>query len=302
LSPFSGLSAFPLTPCSPKGRVDLSTFSLLVDRLADAGLCSVGVLGSTGAYAYLDRAERQRAAAAAIEAADGRVPIIVNVGAHRTDWAQELVLAAEKSGADGLLMAPVSYTSLAVREVAAHFAAVAGCTGLPLCIYNNPGTTNFHFSPELLSELSMVAGIKAVKMPLPDQQSVEEEIGELRQLSASTFEIGYSGDWGCGSAVFAGADAWYSVIAGLLPLEAQQIMHAGVAREADRLAALNDAFEPMWKLFRTHGSFRVVYTVADLLGFRVGEPPRPIQGLDPSFNNEVDMALNSIQTGAGYNP
>ena len=73
----------------------------------------------------------------------GRVPLIVGVGALRTDWAKELARGAERAGADGLLLAPMSYTPLTLSEVAEHYRAVAGTTNLPLSIYNNPGTTHF---------------------------------------------------------------------------------------------------------------------------------------------------------------
>ena len=41
----------------------------------------------------------------------------------------------------------MSYTPLTQSEAAAHYRAVAGATALPLCVYNNPGTTNFTFRP-----------------------------------------------------------------------------------------------------------------------------------------------------------
>ena len=66
-----------------------------------------------------------------------------------------------------LLLAPVSYTPLRDAEVFQHYRAVAGASDLPLCIYNNPGTTHFNFSLELLQRLADIPTIKAVKMPLP---------------------------------------------------------------------------------------------------------------------------------------
>src|SRR3954463_6216345 len=110
------------------------------------GVDSIGLLGSTGTYAYLTRAERRRAVEAAAGCLGGRVPLIVGVGALRTDDAQDLARDAAAAGADGLLLAPVSYTPLTEEEVFQHFVSVAGATSLPLCIYNNPSTTPFTFS------------------------------------------------------------------------------------------------------------------------------------------------------------
>jgi 4-hydroxy-tetrahydrodipicolinate synthase len=67
---FAGLSAFPLTPMDECG-IDEAAFVGLVARLAQAGVDSIGALGSTGNYAYLQREERSRVARLAVEAADG---------------------------------------------------------------------------------------------------------------------------------------------------------------------------------------------------------------------------------------
>lgn len=109
---FTGLSAFPLTPASLDGVVDTARLGLLLDRICGAGVGSIGLLGSTGAYAYLDRPQRQRAVEAAVEAVAGRAGLFVGVGALRTDWAEELAKGAERARADGLLLAPMSYTPL----------------------------------------------------------------------------------------------------------------------------------------------------------------------------------------------
>ena len=48
---FTGLSAFPLTPMNEQG-IKEQEFTQLVARLAQAQVDSIGVLGSTGCYAY----------------------------------------------------------------------------------------------------------------------------------------------------------------------------------------------------------------------------------------------------------
>lgn len=52
-----GLSAFPITPADPCGHVDMDCLVLLVERPVAAEVDSIDLLGSTGTYAYLTRAE-----------------------------------------------------------------------------------------------------------------------------------------------------------------------------------------------------------------------------------------------------
>lgn len=201
-TPFRGLSAFPLTPADERGRVDTETLARLVKRLCEAGVDSIGLLGSTGIYAYLSREERRRAVEAASECGRGRVPLVVGVGTLRTDHAMDLARDAEAAGADALLMAPVSYTPLTQDEAYEHYHAVTGASGLPLCIYNNPGTTHFTFGIDLLARLSRLPTIRAVKMPLPPGGDFAGELASLR--GRTQLAVGYSGDWGTADAMLAG--------------------------------------------------------------------------------------------------
>ena len=117
-------------------------------RLADAGVDSIGALGSTGSYAYLSRAERARAARLAVEAAGG-VPVMIGIGAVRTEHVLEHAHDAQDAGAAAVMLAPVSYQALTEDEVYGLYADVTAELSVPLCVYDNPGTTHFAFSDEL---------------------------------------------------------------------------------------------------------------------------------------------------------
>ena len=291
---FEGLSAFPLTPADADGRVDTEALARLLERLVEAGVASIGLLGSTGIYAYLERAERRRAVAAAVEAVAGRSPLIVGIGALRTDWTLELARDADALGADGLLLAPVSYAPLKEQEAFLHYEAVARATGRPICIYNNPGTTHFHFSDDLLARLSHLRNIAAVKMPLAKDGDFAGELARLRPLTPPKFRIGYSADWGTAPALLAGADAFYSGIAGILPRPMLALARAARGGDAKEAARLDAAFAPLWTLCRAHGGMRVSYAIAGLLGFKVGQPPLPVQPLSGAALDDLARALESL--------
>ncbi|GAC1041887.1 dihydrodipicolinate synthase family protein [Rhizobium sp. No.120] len=294
MTPFTGLSAFPITPTDTFGRVDVTALARLLERIQLAGADSIGLLGSTGGYAFLSRDERRRAVQAAMTSVGGKIPVIVGVGALRTDEAQALARDAKAAGADGLLLAPVSYTPLTEEEVYQHFAAVAEAGELPLCIYNNPGTTKFTFSDDLIARLAKVAKIAAVKMPLPQGGDFQGEIGRLRQETSKGFAIGYSGDWGAAAALLAGADAWYSVIAGLLTAEALALTRAAQAGNVAEAERLDQKFQPLWSLFKEFGSFRVMYAIAEALDLCRVDPPRPILPLSAAEKPRVRSALDHI--------
>ena len=291
---FSGLSAFPLTPSDEKGRVQTDQLQGFLDRLKAEDLGSICLLGSTGTYAYLSRSERCRAVDAAVEGLAGAVPLIVGVGALRTDEACDLARDASMAGADALLLAPVSYTPLTQEEAFQHYQAVAAATDLPLCIYNNPDTTHFTFSLDLLERLAKVPGITAVKMPLPAQGGISDDLSRLRGALPEDFAIGYSGDWGCAEALLAGADTWYSVVGGLFPEIATQLTRAAQAGHTDEAYLLDARLAPLWDLFIEYGSLRVIYAAARQLGLTTCDAPRPILPLGKDETRRVAVATEHL--------
>ncbi|HWW11554.1 MAG TPA: dihydrodipicolinate synthase family protein [Brevundimonas sp.] len=286
---FSGLSAFPITPMTPAGVVILPDLQRLVSRIEAGGADSIGLLGSTGTYMFLDRDERRRAVAAAVEAT-ASIPVMVGVGALRTDEAQALARDAAAEGAAGLLLAPVSYNPLTEEEVFQHFVAVASASDLPLCIYSNPGTTNFTFSPEFVARLAAIPAVTAMKLPLPSSRDIASDLAAFRQ-AAPGLSVGYSGDWGCKEALLAGADCWYSVAAGLFPEPVAAL--AAAAMKGDRAVADHcDAdLAGLWDLFRAHGGLRVMYAAANMLGLTDALPPRPLLPLAEDVKRRLALAL-----------
>jgi len=222
------------------------------------------------------------------------VPILVGVGALRTDEAVRLAQDAKGAGAAAGLLAPVSYTPLAEEEVFQHFATVARASGLPLCIYDNPATTHFRFSPALVGRLSRLPGIIAVKSPAPEPQAVAAHLAELRGLVPDGFSLGYSGDWRSVEALIAGGDAWYSVIAGLFPRASMAIVDAVRKGDASEARLLNERLEPLWSLFKEFSSLRVIYASADLLGICRAEPPRPLLPLAGTARRRVADVLTTL--------
>ncbi len=290
---FSGLSAFPITPATADGRIDTDALQRLLARLVEAEVDSIGLLGSTGAYPFFSRDERRRAVAAAAECIGGRVELLVGVGALRTDAAVALAEDARAAGADAGLLAPVSYTPLLDAEVLEHFRAVASA-GLPLCIYNNPGTTHFDVSPELVGRLAEVPGVVAVKTGAPPAAQAEQAVTALRRRVPAGFSVGFSVDWNAAGTLLAGADAWYSVVAGIYPKTFLRLARAAAAKDAAEAMRLNERLEPIWRVSRAYSSFRVVHLAATRAGIANAVPQRPLLPLSGEAAADVARVLDEL--------
>ncbi|NTH48939.1 dihydrodipicolinate synthase family protein [Agrobacterium rhizogenes] len=289
-----GLSAFPITPADQNGNIDEPALEKLLARLMEAKVDSIGLLGSTGTYMFLSRRQRQNAIEVAVDKVGADIPLLVGIGALRTDEAVQHAKDAKAIGATVGLLSAVSYAPLYEDEVFQHFRTVASESGLPICIYDNPGTTNFRFTPALVERLSRVPGIVAIKNPANDPAETRRHLEEQRSLVPEDFSIGYSGDWQSTEAMIAGADTWYSVLGGLLPGVCSRIVKAIQRGEAAEARRIDASLEPIWALFRRHSSLRVVYALAEALDLCHASPPLPIRPLVGDAQQDVVAALKQI--------
>ncbi|MFJ7795720.1 dihydrodipicolinate synthase family protein [Pseudomonas sp. NPDC096950] len=293
---FSGLSAFPLTPMNENG-LDEPACIRLIERLAAAGVDSIGALGSTGSYAYLTHAERLRIAQLAVKHA-GNVPVIVGIGALRTRDVQALAEQAQKAGASAVLLAPMSYQKLTADEVFGLYEAVTRDLSVPLCVYDNPSTTHFEFSDELHGRIAQLPNVGSIKIPAvsADPDIAKARVDRLRELIPSNVTIGISGDASALTGLNAGCDVWYSVIGGLLPGLAVAITRAAQSGNLQEAARLSETLRPVWALYGNHGSLRVVAAMAELLN-QVSRPclPLPLKTLEDIDRKSVATLLKALE-------
>lgn len=294
---FAGLSAFPLTPMNEHG-LDEAAFVRLIARLVAANVDSIGVLGSTGNYAYLTLAERARVVRLALQHA-GKIPVIVGIGALRTRDVLALAEDAQTAGASGVLLAPMSYQKLSADEVFGLYETVTPALSVPLCVYDNPGTTQFVFSDELHGRIAQLPSVSSIKIPGVPGSATEAStrVKRLRAQIPTHIKIGVSGDGLAANGLNAGCEVWYSVIGGLFPATALAITRAAQNADAQQSTRLSERLHPLWDLFKEHGgSLRVIATAAELLGL-VEHPclPLPLKTLDKDGRRRLAQLIDELQ-------
>lgn len=225
MPPFTGLIAYPITPLTDDGGLDLGALARLVEGCVAAGVAGVAVLASSGAGVTFNRRERQAVAAAAVAAADG-TPVYAAVSAAGTREVLDLARDAEQEGAAGLVLAPFSYLPLSDTEVRALFERLSYATELPLCFYNKPLQTQYDVSPETLAHLAAHTRVVAVKDSLR-RDNMALRMRGVREAVGPDFALGLSSDVHLlggldglgGPDGLPAADAWHTGLAALLPRE-----------------------------------------------------------------------------------
>lgn len=91
---------------------------------------------------------------------------MIGIGALRTRDVLVLANHAQESGAAGVLLAPVSYQKLTDDEVFGMYETVTRSVSIPVCVYDNPGTTHFEFSDQLHGRIAQLPRVGSFKFPV----------------------------------------------------------------------------------------------------------------------------------------
>ncbi|MFW8590708.1 dihydrodipicolinate synthase family protein [Glaciecola sp. 2405UD65-10] len=293
---FSGLSAFPLTPFKDE-KIDYSAFESLLSNLVDAKVDSICPLGSTGLYPYLSVKEKESLTTMAVQMALN-IPVMVGIGALRTSDVLRNLEVVQKAGVDAVLLAPTSYHPLKEAEVFALYEKVSANLSIPLCIYDNPGTTQFSFSDDLYVQLAQLNKIEAIKMPGKRFECTDarDATTALRASLPANFALGVSGDKFGVRGMQAGCDMWLSVLGGLFPNTVKQLIYLAKQQNTNEANNASEKLSPIWDLFVQHkGGMRVMAGAAHLLGYTEAQClPQPLQALDKDEMLALKIVLQEL--------
>lgn len=291
---FSGLIAYPLTPFTADGEINVQELSALISTLALSGVDAITVLGSSGSFAYLNAVERRRVAAVAVEAAAGAVPVMVGISAVGTREVLAAARDAQEVGASGLVLSPVSYVPLSSEEVAAQTLAVCSVTSLPICLYNNPGTTQFSYGLELVAQLLEHENVVAFKDTAPDVQSFQERYTRLRELTGREVSHGLSGDLLIASGDIA-ADAWHTGPGALLPEYYALYRQAVVSGDREQTARCRRVLLPVVQHVMQLRKISGLHLLAKVCGIQAGDPRAPLLPAPGSEQRELARLVDVLE-------
>ena len=152
------------TPFDRDEAIDVATLRRVVDRSIHAGVDGVVAAGSTGEVGALSSDERMLLVDTVVEHTAGRVPVIAQTGATTTAEAIRLSRAAQRSGADVLMLLTPYYEPLSVAETVAYVKDVAAAVDLPVMLYNIPAVTGVNLDHETVRSLATeVDNIRYIK-------------------------------------------------------------------------------------------------------------------------------------------
>jgi N-acetylneuraminate lyase len=291
----NGLIAAIHTPFAETGELDLQRVSPLIEHLIEDGVAGIFVCGSTGEWPSLTPSERKRMAESCVEAADGRLNLIVHVGDNSLKQSRELAIHARAVGADGIAaVAPYYFKPPDLAALAQWCEEIAAAAELPFYYYHIPSMTGVRFPMlEFLQEAGQrvprFSGVKYSHFDLAELQSCVE-------FAERRFDILFGVDEMLCSALAAGARAAVGSTYNFMAPLFNRMIEAFRKGEVERAQELQSRANEIVRLCNRFGGHAAFKAVMGLIGVPCGPVRPPQRKLTAVEMGQLEEAL----TGLGF--
>ncbi len=284
---FKGSMVAIVTPFK-EGKVDEERYRELIDFQISNGTGAIVPCGTTGESATLSMEEHSRVIDIALEAVNGRVPVIAGAGGNNTKEAIQLSKHAKAAGADATLQVTPYYNKPTQEGLYQHFKAIAVAVPLPQVLYNVPGRTSVNMLPETVARLADLQEVVAIK----EASGNLGQMAEILELAGDKITL-LSGDDSVTLPVLAlGGKGVISVIANIVPKDSADMIQAWEEGDVTKARELFYKLLPLSKAMFFETNPIPVKTSLGLMG-KINEEMR--LPLAPMSSNNRERLINALK-------
>ena len=282
MAEFRGVFPAIITPMTSDGGLNEAAFREVMEFNIRAGVHGFWIAGGTGESIMLTDEENNRIAEISADQNNGRVKNIMHVGAPTTTRAAKLAEHAARAGVEAICCVPPFFYRQPDEEIVEHYRVVGAAAGLPLLLYNLPGSTGVEITPPLMAKIQdrvpQLAGLKHSAMNFSHIRDFAKMglsclVGSSK-LMLPALTIGASGcvDGPPGAA----PELWVKI---------WDAYNAGDLKRAE--AAQDEAAEVADPLVASKFHARIKTFIGERLGIDCGIPRPPSASLTPEERAEV---------------
>ena len=286
-----GVSPAMATPLVPGTHtVNTAVVPQLIDFLLGKGVKGLFVGGTTGEGTQLDDDQRRALHEAAVAAAAGRAPVLLHVGAQRTEAAVALARhAATLQPAAIVAMTPTFY-SMSDDALARYFHAMADAApDTPLFLYDIPQFAVNGIGPALLArlaaEMPTLAGLKTSRVDIQFVRQLIDALPPDRILLAGNESAALA-------SLALGADGLISGLSTAIPEPFVALTRTAAAGQLDEA---RDWQRCINRLLAVLGGARIggIKAILNQRGIPVGPPVPTLDATDAPLWPRAEAVLSS---------
>jgi 4-hydroxy-tetrahydrodipicolinate synthase len=287
---FHGVFPYLVSPVDASGKIRSDVLGRLCDDLIKSGVHGLTPLGSTGEFAYLNNAQRERIVQATIEAAKGRVPVIAGVASTSTLDAVAQAKAYQKLGGDGILAVLEAYFPLADAQAESYFRAIADAVDIPVVIYTNPQFQRSDLSLDCIARLSAHPRIQYIKDASTNTGrllSIMNRCGDAIRVFSASAHIP-------AAVMLIGGVGWMAGPACIIPRQSVELYDLCMAERWDEALVLQRRLWRVNEAFARYNLAACIKAGLAIQGYDVGDPVAPQAALTADERKAVEAVLREV--------
>jgi 4-hydroxy-tetrahydrodipicolinate synthase len=284
---FKGIVPALITPMTQDENIDEAGLRVLVDRLIDAGVHGLFVLGTNGEFISLSEKEKLRIARIAVEQSRGRVPVIAGTGAYATREVIELNQKMQDQGVAAVSVITPYFNGATQAELLRHYERIAQGTSLPVMLYTIPAKTGITLNVDTVRRLSEIPNIRGIK----DSGGDFDRLVQLISLRRDDFAVFTGTDSMILWTLMAGGDGAVAATTNAVPSVVMSIWNHFQKGDINAARKAQEALRPLRDAFALGTLPVVLKTAADILGMPAGPARAPALPLDDAARERLLKAL-----------
>lgn len=280
-----------VTPFDNNLQVDIKQAVALAERLVEGGSDSLLVFGTTGESPTVTTEDKLAVFQAIVEAIDGEVPVIANVGTNNTQASIDFALRVQELGVAGLMAVVPYYNKPPQEGLYAHFKAFADTVDLPVILYNIPGRCGVNMTAD--TTLALARDVKNIV-------AVKEASGNLDQIqticeNAPEGFVVYSGDDALTFDVMKrGGVGVITTTGNVAPTHMKQIVEFAAQGAWDQALAAHEKLLPLMRHLFVTANPILVKEALNICGFTVGGVRLPLVRATEDQSAELARVLREV--------
>ena len=277
-----------ITPMNGDESFNEAQFRIEINRLIEAGVAGIFVLGTNGEVYALTEEEKLKALKVAVDEIGGRVPVYAGTGCIGTRETVEMSKKAEALGVDALSVVSPYFVGVSQDDLYRHFNAVAKSVKLPILLYNMPARTGNNISYATVRKLAEgnpnIVGAKDSSGNFDNTlRYIEDTGGKVSVLAGNDSLILWTLLAGGAGAIAGWANVFPKLICSIYDHWSKGNIEA--ANKAQR------KMRPCRDVMALGNPNSVGKRALNLLGHQVGPAREPASGLDPKIDAALEAAF-----------
>lgn len=271
---FTGACTALVTPFLDE-QVNYPMMEQLLRRQMDAGIEAIVICGTTGESPTLSDSEKLELFSRAKYYTGGACRIIAGTGCNNTLHMVKLSIAAQKCGADGLLVVTPYYNKATPNGLYAHYLAVTQAVDIPVIAYNVPSRTGVDIPVtvyEQLCEIPNLVGTKEASVDVTKTTKILHRCG-------SSLTVWSGNDDMTVPMMALGAKGVISVLSNVFPAETQAMAKAALDGDFDTASALQIQMQPIIELLFCEVNPIPVKEAMGMIGYDCGGCRLPLTAM-----------------------